>query len=123
MPKESKQHGTVSRVGRQNRRALAGAKVLFLFRPATGAFYGERRPVGAASHGDLPFGVFPGVEGGVFLFGKIGDGRNPHIHPEGTGAKEAVDQFGGRTIGGKEIVRQPGDEMEILTSFREAPII
>lgn len=106
-------------MGRQNRRALAGAKVLFLFRPATGAFYGERRPVGAASHR----GVFLGVEGGVFLFGKIGDGRNPHIHPEGTGAKEAVDQFGGRTIGGKEIVRQPGDEMEILTSFREAPII
>ena len=96
MPKESKQHGTVSRVGRQNRRALAGAKVLFLFRPATGAFYGERRPVGAASHGDLPFGVFPGVEGGVFLFGKIGDGRNPRIRREGTGSKEAVDQLGGR---------------------------
>ena len=56
-------------MGRQNRRALAGAKVLFFFRLATGAFYGERRPVGAASHGDLPFGVFPGVEGGVFLFG------------------------------------------------------
>lgn len=29
----------------------------------------------------------------------------------------------GGAIGGKEIVRQPGDEMEILTSFREAPII
>ena len=75
MPKESKQHGTVSRVGRQNRRALAGAKVLFFFRLATGAFYGERRPVGAASHR----GVFPGVEGGVFLFGKIGDGNSAFI--------------------------------------------
>ena len=122
MPKESKQHGTVSRVGRQNRRALAGAKVLFFFRLATGAFYGERRPVGAASHGDLPFGVFPGVEGGVFLFGKIGDGNSAFIR-KGPEPRKPLTSLAGGAIGGKEIVRQPGDEMEILTSFREAPII
>ena len=122
MPKESKQHGTVSRVGRQNRRALAGAKVLFLFRPATGAFYGERRPVGAASHGDLPFGVFPGVEGGVFLFGNTMEEIRVSVGKEPDQRKPLTSLAGG-AIGGKEIVRQPGDEMEILTSFREAPII
>ena len=122
MPKESKQHGTVSRVGRQNRRALAGAKVLFFFRLATGAFYGERRPVGAASHGDLPFGVFPGVEGGVFRFGNTREEIRVSVGKEPDQRKPLTSLAGG-AIGGKEIVRQPGDEMEILTSFREAPII
>lgn len=110
-------------MGRQNQRALAGAKVLFLFRPATGAFYGERRPVGAASHGDLPFGVFPGVEGGVFLFGKMAmEGIRIFIR-KGPEQRKPLTSLAGGAIGGKEIVRQPGDEMEILTSFREAPII
>ena len=122
MPKESKQHGTVSRVGRQNRRALAGTKVLFFFRLATGAFYGERRPVGAASHGDLPFSVFLGVEGGVFLFGNTMEEIRVSVGKEPDQRKPLTSLAGG-AIGGKEIVRQPGDEMEILTSFREAPII
>lgn len=122
MPKESKQHGTVSRVGRQNRRALAGAKVLFFFRLATGAFYGERRPVGAASHGDLPFSVFLGVEGGVFLFGNTMEEIRVSVG-KGPDQRKPLTSLAGGAIGGKEIVRQPGDEMEILTSFREAPII
>ena len=122
MPKESKQHGTVSRVGRQNRRALAGTKVLFFFRLATGAFYGERRPVGAASHGDLPFGVFLGVEGGVFLFGNTMEEIRVSVG-KGPDQRKPLTSLAGGAIGGKEIVRQPGDEMEILTSFREAPII
>ena len=122
MPKESKQHGTVSRVGRQNRRALAGTKVLFFFRLATGAFYGERRPVGAASHGDLPFSVFLGVEGGVFLFGNTMEEIRVSVG-KGPDQRKPLTSLAGGAIGGKEIVRQPGDEMEILTSFREAPII
>lgn len=105
-------------MGRQNRRALAGAKVLFLFRPATGAFYGERRPVGAASHR----GVFPGVEGGVFLFGNTMEEIRVSVG-KGPDQRKPLTSLAGGAIGGKEIVRQPGDEMEILTSFREAPII
>ena len=109
-------------MGRQNRRALAGAKVLFFFRLATGAFYGERRPVGAASHGDLPFSVFLGVEGGVFLVGNTMEEIRVSVGKEPDQRKPLTSLAGG-AIGGKEIVRQPGDEMEILTSFREAPII